>query len=210
MNLKTNLANRGNYGNARNPNSIQFIVIHYTANDGDTDENNATYFKNNVVKSSAHYFVDDDSVTQSVPDNFVAWAVGGMTYRHPACRNTNSISVELCDDVRDGKIYPSAKTIENALELVRILMNRYNIPAQNVIRHYDVNGKLCPAYWCGSPSKDARWKSEFWDKLNADQELEQAKRILKLKLKLEDQTIKYLEDYKYGKALITRIADAVK
>ena len=39
------------------------------------------------------------------------------------------------------------------------------IPKANVIRHYDVTGKLCPAYWCGTAAKDAKWKSEFWDKL---------------------------------------------
>lgn len=38
--IKTNLANRANYGGtrARNP---TWIVMHYTANDGDSDEGNA-------------------------------------------------------------------------------------------------------------------------------------------------------------------------
>lgn len=165
--LKTNLANKNNYGGSRALADIKYIVLHYTANDGDTDENNGKYFANNVVKASAHYFVDDDSVTQSVPDNCIAWHCGGKTYKHASCRNANSIGVELCDDVKNGTIYPSAKTIANALELVEWLMKKYNVPKANVIRHYDVTGKLCPAYWCGTTAKNAKWKTEFWNKLGA-------------------------------------------
>lgn len=163
--IKTNLANHENYGKSRNTNNIAFLVIHYTANDGDTDENNGNYFKNNVTKTSAHYFVDDDSITQSVPDNYIAYHCGAKTYKHAKCRNANSIGIEICDDVKNGVIYPSTKTIANVLDLVAHLMKKYNIPKENVIRHYDVTGKLCPAYWCGSAEKDKKWKSEFWDKI---------------------------------------------
>lgn len=159
--IKTNLANRKNYGSSRNVKDIEYIVIHYTANDGDTDENNGKYFHNNVVGASAHYFVDDDSITQSVPDNYIAWHCGATTYKHKKCRNANSIGIEICDDIKNGVIYPSAKTIENVVELTEHLMNNYAIPKENVIRHYDVTGKLCPAYWVD----DYKWKSEFWNKL---------------------------------------------
>lgn len=173
MNIKKNLANKENYGASRATSKIKYIVIHYTANDGDTDESNGRYFANNVVKASAHYFVDDDSITQSVPDNHVAYSVGGAKWNNAGGRlyktvtNTNSISVELCDDVRNGKIYPSDKTIANALELVKSLMKKYNVPQANVIRHYDVNGKTCPDYWCGTATKDALWKTAFWNKLSS-------------------------------------------
>ena len=167
MNIKTNLANRKNYGGIRSTNAIKYIVIHYTGNDGDTDENNGKYFKNNIVQASAHYFVDDDSITQSVPDNYIAWHCGATKYKHAYCRNANSIGVELCDDVKNGTIYPSEKTIANALELVEHLMRKYNIPKDNVIRHYDVSGKLCPLYWCGTKDKDTKWKTDFWSRLGA-------------------------------------------
>ena len=169
MNIKTHLANKKNYGGTRALSSIKYIVMHYTANDGDTDENNGKYFANNSVDASAHYFVDGDSVTQSVPDNYVAWHCGANTYKHPKCRNSNSIGVELCDERRDGTIYPTNNTIANALELVEYLMKKYNIPKENVIRHYDVTGKLCPAYWCGSAANDAKWKTEFHGKLKGSE-----------------------------------------
>ena len=173
--LKTNLANKSNYGSKRDTSSIKYIVIHYTGNDGDTDESNATYFKNNIVKASAHYFVDDDSVTQSVPDDYVAWSVGGSKYSdcdttgggkyYGKCTNSNSISIELCDDVKNGTIYPSSGVIANAIELTKALMKKYDISASYVIRHFDVNGKHCPAYWCCSTANDNKWKTEFHNKL---------------------------------------------
>jgi N-acetylmuramoyl-L-alanine amidase len=165
VNLRTELANRKNYGGSRNTSTIKYLVIHYTANDGDSDQNNATYFKTNYVEASAHYFVDSDSVTQSVPDNYVAWHCGANTYKHPVCRNNNSIGIELCDDRKNGVIYPTNETIKNALELVEYLMNKYSIPKENVIRHYDVTGKLCPEYWSGNTKNDALWKTEFWNKI---------------------------------------------
>lgn len=171
--LKKNLANKSNYGSKRALNTIKYIVIHYTSNDGDTDENNGKYYANTVVKASAHYFVDDDSVTQSVPDDYVAWSVGGSKWSDCAktgggklygiCTNANSISVEICDDVKNGVVYPSAATLENVIAFTKELMKKYNIPASNVIRHFDVNGKYCPKYWMD----DAKWKAEFWNKLTA-------------------------------------------
>lgn len=165
MNLRTELANSKNYGGSRDTSTVRYLVIHYTANDGDSDQNNGLYFKNNYVGASAHYFVDSDSVTQSVPDNYVAWHCGANTYKHPSCRNSNSIGIELCDDRKNGVIYPTNETIANALELVEYLMNKYSIPKENVIRHYDVTGKLCPDYWCGNTNNDGLWKTEFWNKI---------------------------------------------
>lgn len=172
--IKTKTANKNNYGGKRATSNIKYIVIHYTGNDGDTDENNGKYFANNIVKASAHYFVDDDSITQSVPDNYVAWSVGGKKYNNNGgklygkCTNNNSISIELCDDVKNGVVYPSAKTIQNALDLVKLLMNKYSILQANVIRHYDVNGKPCPKYWV----EDAKWKSAFWNKIGGSDTVE--------------------------------------
>lgn len=147
LNIKTNLANKNNYGGSRSAGSIKYLVIHYTANDGDTDEANGKYFANNVVKSSAHYFVDDDSITQSVPDNYVAYHCGAKKYYHSVCRNANSIGIEMCDTKKNGKHDVTEKTLSNTIELAKSLMKKYNIPLSNVIRHYDVTHKFCPAYF---------------------------------------------------------------
>lgn len=157
--------NPGNYDGARSPGSIRWIVIHYTGTDGGSAKNNGTYFKNNVKKASAHFFVDSTDVVQSVPVERIAWHCGGEIYYNADCRNANSIGVELCDENKDGTIYPTPATIDRALELTRELMARYNIPVDHVIRHWDVTHKLCPAYWCGSAEKNALWRSAFWDRL---------------------------------------------
>lgn len=163
--MKENLANRKNYGSARAADQIKYIVIHYTGNDGDHDEANATYFKNNVVSASAHYFVDDDSITQSVPDNFIAWAVGGTKWKDCAATgggtmygkitNANSISVEMCDTKKDGRFQASEQTMENTVTLVKSLMKKYNIDVNGVYRHFDVTGKHCPSYFMNASAWEA-------------------------------------------------------
>ena len=87
MNIRKYPANAGNVGGTRAASGIRYIVIHYTGNDGDTAMNNAKYYASNVVKTSAHYFVDAKEVIQSVDDLRVAWAVGGNKRKlDPGCR----------------------------------------------------------------------------------------------------------------------------
>ena len=166
--IKIKTANRSNYGGKRSTADIKYIVIHYTANDGDTDEGNGNYFANNIVGASAHYFVDDDSITRSVPDDYIAWAVGGSKYKYTKggtfygkCTNANSISIELCDTKKNGVYDFTEATIKNAADLVKLLMKKYNVPVERVIRHYDVTGKVCPKPFVDD---EKAWK-EFKERL---------------------------------------------
>lgn len=154
--IKEQLANSGNYGGSRNASQIRYLVYHYTGNDGDRAANNAKYFQNNIVKASAHYFVDDTTVWRSVPDLKVAWSVGGSKYANAdktgggtmygVITNTNSLSIEMCDTIRNGVYQASEATLANAAALGRALMEKYDIPIENVYRHFDVTGKHCPSY----------------------------------------------------------------
>ena len=165
--MKEMWASSTNYGETRSTSSIKYIVIHYTGNDGDTAENNGKYFQTANRKASAHYFVDDNVVVHSVPDNRIAWSVGGSKYGngggrlYGVAKNANTLNIELCDTNKNGIVKATETTINNALVLTKELMKKYNIPVNNVIRHYDVTGKSCPAYWVN----DSTWKSEFHDKL---------------------------------------------
>lgn len=160
MNIQTILSNRQNYGEKRSIGNIKYIVIHYTGNDGDTAVANGHYFKNNIVKTSSHYFVDDNNIIQSVPDDYIAWAVGGNKYSdcsrtgggtvYGICTNSNSVSVEMCDTVKNGTFDFTNKTINNAITLIRELMDKYNIDISRVIRHFDVTGKKCPLPYVGA------------------------------------------------------------
>lgn len=154
--IKEQLANSENYGGSRNASQIRYLVYHYTGNDGDRAANNAKYFQNNIVKASAHYFVDDTTVWRSVPDLKVAWSVGGSKYANAdktgggtmygVITNTNSLSIEMCDTIRNGVYQASETTLANAAALGRALMEKYGIPIENVYRHFDVTGKHCPSY----------------------------------------------------------------
>lgn len=140
---------KGCYGEKRSTSKIKYIVIHYTGNKKDTAKNNAKYFAtSNDRLASAHYFVDDKEIYQSVEDNYVAWSVGGsiVTTHHPYYKiatNSNTLNIEMCTS---GDYDVSATTENNTIELVKYLMNKYGISASHVIRHYDVTGKSCPCY----------------------------------------------------------------
>ena len=125
-------------------NRIKYIVVHFTANNGDTAYGNTNYFKS-YRGASAHYFVDENSAYQSVEDKNIAWHCGAKKYKHSTCRNSNSLGVELCSRKNSkGNFYFMDKTVDNAVELIKMLIIKYNVPIANVIRHYDVTGKNCP------------------------------------------------------------------
>lgn len=46
---------------------VAFVVLHYTGNVSDTAKANCKYFAGGDREASAHYFVDEDSIYQSVP-----------------------------------------------------------------------------------------------------------------------------------------------
>ena len=176
MIFKSIPANEKNYGKRRDTSVLKYIVLHYTCSMGDTAVGNGKYFRDNVTKTSAHYFVDSKDIVVSVPDDVIAWHCGGKKLSgnggslHGICTNSNSIGVELCNDKKNPEYTPTEQTIENALELVLELMKKYSIPPENVVRHYDVTSKCCPAYWVD----DGKWEKEFKSKL-VEQEKETPK-----------------------------------
>lgn len=151
MEIKTKCCNPANYGGTRGMVQVDWIVVHYTSNHGDTAKNNADYFAREKLSSpaSAHFFVDETEIWSSVPVFRVAYHCGAKTYKHPHCRNTNSLGVEICMLDKQGRVRMDA--IRNAAGLVRELMTKYDIDADHVIRHWDVTGKDCPAPMVDDP-----------------------------------------------------------
>ncbi|MCD8214224.1 MAG: N-acetylmuramoyl-L-alanine amidase [Clostridiales bacterium] len=146
-----------------NKSRIKYIVIHYTANDGDTAYANTVYFKSVNRGASAHYFADEKSVWQCVEDKDIAWHCGTTgKYYHDECRNSNSIGVELCSKKDSaGKYYIDDRTINTAVELVSYLMELYNVGIDNVLRHYDVTHKNCPAPFVEDESQWTAFKDRL-------------------------------------------------
>lgn len=167
--------------------AIDYIVIHYTAGStsrAGTAKNNAVMFSDPARYASADFIVDDETIVQYNPDikNRFCWhcgdnkniySMGGKFYGK--CTNANSIGIEICstnpnwtasDQANSKKWSFTEKAVAKAVELTKYLMQTYNIPADRVIRHYDVSGKLCPGIigW-NEDSKDiSQWK-EFKAKL---------------------------------------------
>ena len=131
---------------------IKYIVIHYVGALGGAKAN-CEYYGGGNRGASAHYYVDfDGSVWQSVEDKNIAWHCGASSYVHPECRNANSLGIEMCVRKKDSsRLNASDKdwyfedaTVKAAAELVKMLMKKYGVPADHVIRHHDVTGKTCP------------------------------------------------------------------
>ena len=154
---------------SRQPSDICYLVIHFTANDGDSAKNNADYFAREAPGASAHFFVDEREIWQSVQEKDIAWHCGtrGM-YFHPYCRNANSLGVELCSRKRGEKYYFTPETVKNAQQFVRSLMKRYGIPTENVVRHYDVTHKNCPAPFVEDAGAWQRFKAGLMEQAKED------------------------------------------
>ena len=159
---------------------IEYLVIHYTAGSTSrkgTARNTAIMFGNpNNRPASADFIVDDYECVQYNPDikNRYTYAVGGGLQGNPGggqfygkCKNYNSISIEICSSSTNNDLkfpntknwYFTDKAINNAVELAKYLMKKYNIPKNHLIRHYDVNQKLCPGIigWNKESGSEEKW-----------------------------------------------------
>ncbi|TBX18910.1 enterotoxin [Clostridium perfringens] len=118
----------------------KYIVIHDTDNRqaGANAMANRNYFANHPnAKASAHYIIDEGNIIQALEDTWKGWHVGDGN--NPNINNSTTIAIELC--VNKGNDFD--KTLENGVELTKYLMNKYNIPAENVVMHRDASGKTC-------------------------------------------------------------------
>ena len=140
---------------------IQYIILHYSASTR-SDKNNAQ----GTVKTldnrgfSSDFAVDDDNIIQFADDpaNWASTAVQrpnkNGTAAGQGARNSNAVSIEMSSTLEGGrkedwkpnnpKFKFSDKVLANTAYLCKILIQKYNIPKQNIIRHYDIMGKCCP------------------------------------------------------------------
>lgn len=140
------ITNRSQLGGKRPLSAIKFIVIHDTANVGKGADAMAhyKYLQTATRYGSAHYYVDDKQIIQTIDDDTIAWSVGDKWARKNRTRadvtNYNSVNVELC--INQG--IDKAKAYQNLIWLTRYLMAKY--PSE-VVRHFDATGKPCPKSW---------------------------------------------------------------
>lgn len=164
MNVIQDFIAAGRINRPKTANSMKGITIHDTGNKakGADAAAHAKYIKSLNERTSWHYTVDDSSVYQHLPDNEKSY------HTSSAEANESSIAIELCVN-SDGDF---AKTVDNAVELVRGLMQKHGIAAENIKRHKDWTGKNCPA-----SLSDAQWK-EFLARCSAEESQEAAVRFV--------------------------------
>ena len=121
---------------------IRGIVIHYTANPGSTAMQNRNYFEGlkdtGLTDASSHFIVGlEGEIVQCVPTWEVAYASNN--------RNSDTVSIETCHLKEDGKY--SKETYYSLVQLTAWLCDKFELTEEDVIRHYDVTGKICPKYF---------------------------------------------------------------
>ena len=123
-------------------NQVKGIVIHYTGNPGTTASQNRSYFEglaeSKKTKASSHYIIGlSGEIIQCVPLDEIAYASNE--------RNVDTISIECCINNEAGKF--TDKTYDALVHLTAWLVGEYDLKISDIIRHYDVTGKICPKYF---------------------------------------------------------------
>ena len=157
---------------------IEYIYIHYVGATGDAKANIDYYNQLSTTSASADFYVGhggDIWQYNMDPEHRYCWAVGGGRQSSHGgeyfgiAKNANGISIEMCvrnkingrQSANAPSWYFEMATVDACVKLTKYLMKKYSIPADHVIRHYDVNGKYCPGVvgWNDASGDDSAWKA---------------------------------------------------
>ena len=122
---------------------IRGVVIHYVGNPDTSAAANRNYFESlkdgaEDIYASAHFIVGlEGEVVQCIP--LTEWAYASNS------RNGDTVSVEVCHPDETGEFSPV--TYDRTVELTAWLCSTFGLTADDVLRHYDVSGKICPKYY---------------------------------------------------------------
>lgn len=141
-------------------NKITGIVVHYTANPGATAMNNRDYFEglkdSHITKASSNFVVGlEGEIVQCVPTWEIAYASNS--------RNIDTVSIECCHPDETGIF--NKKTYQSMVDLCAWLCLKFDLDENDVIRHYDVTGKICPKYFVENEDAWRKFKSDIGTKL---------------------------------------------
>lgn len=126
--------------------AVNGVVVHYVGNPGTTAENNRNYFQNlsitHETSASSNFVIGiDGKIIMCVPLDEVAYCSND--------RNHDTLSIECCHPDDTGEF--TKETMESLVKLVSWLCSTYRLDRDDVIRHYDVSGKICPKYYVENP-----------------------------------------------------------
>lgn len=135
--------------------NVTGIVIHYVANPGTTAQQNRNYFENlkdtHETKASSHFVIGTDGeIVQCIPTSEISYCSNE--------RNEDTIAIECCHLSKDGKF--TKETYESLVELTAFLCCKFDLEMDDIIRHYDITGKLCPKYYVTNEDKWIQFKKD--------------------------------------------------
>ena len=154
-------------------NKAQYIAVHYL---GVVGENN----KINDDGCGAHYYIYwDGTIYKAAEHSAILWQVGTggyYTQKHKHASNNNTIGIEMCvkcdgdsKNAEDPYWYFTEETQHACSWLVQKLMIDLNIPLENVLRHYDIVNKICPAPYVNNTGYKGTWTwKEFKARLGSE------------------------------------------
>ena len=119
---------------------IKGIVIHNTNNPKMNAEELENWLENdNQGSGGCHFLIDDKEVRKVMPISWSVFNVGnGMQFGNLDC-----IAIEVCSLPNEDKYEQAEK---RAIDLIKELMDKYNIKSRNVYFHRDFDKTInCPA-----------------------------------------------------------------
>lgn len=144
-----------NSRNGKKLETVRNVVVHYVGNPGTSAINNRDYFAKDDTVVNSHFVVGlEGEVIQCLP--LYEQSVSSNW------RNPDIISIEVCHPDETGEF--NEATMESLIKLTAWLCNEFELDEDDVIRHYDVTGKLCPLYYV--EHEDA-WE-EFLEKVDSE------------------------------------------
>lgn len=169
---------------------FKYIVLHYVGAVSTAINNGHYYGSTPNIGASAHFFVDEYNIVSSVPLTHAAghcgvdYSNGRAPYwngRGTYSTNRQSIGIEMCcKKTASGEWYIEPETVTRTVALVKWLMQEFNIPVENVIRHYDVCWKNCPAPWVEHPEQWAQFKQRLITNEEKEEEMTRYKTVKEL------------------------------
>ncbi len=122
--------------------AVRALAVHYVANPGSTAMANRNYFNSPDSTTSSHFIVGlEGEVILCVPLNEKSSATNE--------RNLDTISIEVCHPDETGEFSPV--THASLIRLLSWLCEEFDLERDDIIRHYDVTGKMCPKYYVEHP-----------------------------------------------------------
>lgn len=124
--------------NHRPDERIDALVFHYT--DLKSSADSLARLTDPKAEVSAHYLIDEQGqVYQLVADEYRAWHAGTSYWRGQEGLNATSIGIELQNTGHQHgyENFPNAQVL-SLIALSRMLIQKYDIPAPNIVGHSDI------------------------------------------------------------------------